>query len=292
MSDQLERFIFSQHDIRGQMVTLTESYREVLEHNPLPAPVARLLGEFLAAACLLSTTLKFEGVLSIQARGEGDLPLIMAECTHHSDLRGIARVAEGAQIDDNATLSQMIGSRGALAITLEPKRGERYQGVVPMEKESLAGCLEDYFTQSEQLDTRFWLECDGNNAGGIMLQVLPGNNAASAEDNHDAWETALHLADTVTAEELFTVSHEELIHRLFHQLEPATLGTDSIRFKCSCSRERSAQALISLGAEDVFRLLEEQSGEIVTDCQFCNAQYRFDREQVESLLNAPPHTLH
>ncbi|MFA0809747.1 Hsp33 family molecular chaperone HslO [Microbulbifer epialgicus] len=292
MSDQLERFIFSQHDIRGQMVTLTESYREVLEHNPLPTPVARLLGEFLAAACLLSTTLKFDGVLSLQARGEGNVPLIMAESTHHSDLRGIARVAEGVQISDDATLHQLIGSRGALAITLEPKRGERYQGVVPMEKESLAGCLEDYFAQSEQLDTRFWLECDGSNVGGIMLQVLPGNNAATAEENRDAWDTALHLADTVTAEELFTVPHKDLIHRLFHQLNPATLGTDGIRFRCSCSRERSARALISLGAEDIYRLLDEQGGEIVTNCQFCNAKYRFDRNQVESLLSAPPHTLH
>ncbi|WP_444899574.1 Hsp33 family molecular chaperone HslO [Microbulbifer sp. VAAC004] len=292
MSDQLERFIFSQHDIRGQMVTLTDAYREVLKHNPLPAPVAHLLGEFLAAACLLSTTLKFEGILSLQARGEGDVPLIMAECTHHSDLRGIARVAGGAQISEEASLSDMIGPRGVIAITLEPKRGERYQGVVPLEKESLAGCLEDYFAQSEQLETRFWLECDGSNVGGIMLQVLPGNNAASAEDNSDAWETALHLANTVTPQELFDVPHDELIHRLFHQLKPATLGTDTIRFKCSCSRERSARALVSLGAEDVYKLLEEQNGEIVSDCQFCNAQYRFDREQVESLLNAPPHTLH
>ncbi|MCO1332736.1 Hsp33 family molecular chaperone HslO [Microbulbifer sp. OS29] len=292
MSDQLERFIFSKHDIRGQVVTLTDAYRDILEHNPLPAPVARLLGEFLAAACLLSTTLKFEGVLSLQARGEGNVPLIMAECTHHSDLRGIARVADDVQFNENATLRDMIGTRGALAITLEPKRGERYQGVVPMEKESLAECLEDYFKQSEQLATRVWLESSDSSVAGLMLQILPGNNAASAEENEDTWETAIHLADTVTAEELFTVPHPELIHRLFHQLEPATLGTDNIRFKCSCSRERSARALVSLGAEDVYQLLEEQGGEIVADCQFCNAHYRFVRDQIESLLNAPPHTLH
>ncbi|WP_444895777.1 Hsp33 family molecular chaperone HslO [Microbulbifer sp. SSSA005] len=292
MSDQLERFIFSKHDIRGQVVTLTDSYRDVLEHNPLPTPVARLLGEFLTAASLLSTTLKFEGVLSLQARGEGDVPMIMAECTHHSDLRGIARVAEGAQIDENATLRDMIGPRGALAITLEPKRGERYQGVVPMEQDNLAGCLEDYFKQSEQLATRVWLKSSDTTVAGLMLQILPGNNAATEEENQDAWETAIHLAETVTDEELFTVPHPELIHRLFHQLEPATLGTDTIRFKCSCSRERSARALVSLGAEDVYRLLEERQGEIIADCQFCNTQYRFDRDQIESLLNAPPHTLH
>ncbi|WKD50219.1 Hsp33 family molecular chaperone HslO [Microbulbifer spongiae] len=292
MSDQLERFILSQHDIRGQVVTLSEAYRAVLENNPLPAPVARLLGEFLAAACLLSTTLKFDGLLSLQARGKGRVSLIMAECTHHSDLRGIARITEGAPIAGQAGLRELIGAHSALTITLEPKRGERYQGVVPMEQGDLAGCLQDYFTQSEQLDTRFWLECDGNQAGGIMLQVLPGNNAASAEENRDAWETARHLADSVTARELYTLPHRELIHRLFHQLKPASLGTDTIRFKCSCSRERSARALVSLGAGDLYKLLDEQNGEIVTNCQFCNARYHFDRDQIEVLLNAPPHTLH
>ncbi|WP_193162986.1 Hsp33 family molecular chaperone HslO [Microbulbifer hainanensis] len=292
MSDQLERFIFSQHDIRGQMVTLTESYRAVLENNQLPPPVAQLLGEFLAAACLLSTTLKFEGLLVLQARGEGDVPLILAECTHHSDLRGIARVADGAQIDDAATLQQLIGNRGALAITIEPRDGERYQGIVPLEKDTLAECLEDYFTQSEQLETRFWIESSPETVGGIMLQVLPGNNAASAEENRDAWETAQHLAATVTPQELHEVPHDQLLHRLFHQLKPAALGTANIRFKCSCSRERSARALISLGPEDVYQLLEQQGGEITADCQFCNAQYRFDRDQIENLFNAPPHTLH
>ncbi|WP_346838070.1 Hsp33 family molecular chaperone HslO [Microbulbifer sp. SAOS-129_SWC] len=292
MSDQLERFILSQHDIRGQMVTLTDAYRAVLENNQLPQPVAELLGEFLAAACLLSTTLKFEGQLTLQARGEGSVPLIMAECTHHSDLRGIAHLEEGAQIADDATLLELIGARGILAITIVPRDGERYQGVVPLERDSLAQCLEDYFTQSEQLQTRFWIESSPHTVGGIMLQVLPGNNAASAEENRDAWETAQHLAETVTAEELHQLPHDQLLHRLFNQLKPATLGTANIRFKCSCSRERSARALISLGPEEVYRLLEEQGGEIAADCQFCNTQYRFDRAQVEALFNAPPHTLH
>lgn len=292
MSDQLERFIFSRHDIRGQMVTLTDSYREVLENNRLPQPVDQLLGEFLAAACLLSTTLKFEGLLALQARGEGDVPLIMAECTHQSDLRGIARIAEDAQIDGDASLPQLIGRGGTLAITIEPRDGERYQGVVPLERETLAECLEDYFTQSEQLATRFWIESSPDTVGGIMLQVLPGNNATSEEENRDGWETAQYLAETVTAEELHQLPHDQLMHRLFHEMKPAALGTANIRFRCSCSRERSARALVSLGAEEVYQLLEQQGGEISADCQFCNTHYRFDRADIENLFNAPPPTLH
>ncbi|UHQ53797.1 Hsp33 family molecular chaperone HslO [Microbulbifer sp. YPW16] len=292
MSDQLERFIFSHHDIRGQVVTLTGAYREVLENNQLPAPVALVLGEFLAAACLLSTTLKFEGLLSLQARGDGDVPLLLAECTHHSDLRGIAKLADGAQIEEGASLRQLVGKRAALAITVEPEQGERYQGIVPLEKDTLAECLEDYFTQSEQLATRFWIESSPDTVGGIMLQVLPGNNAASAAENEDAWETAQHLAETVTADELHSLPHEQLLTRLFHQLTPAALGTANIRFRCSCSRERSARALVAMGPEEVYQLLEEQGGEIIADCQFCNARYRFDGDDIESLFNAPPHTLH
>ncbi|QIL90891.1 Hsp33 family molecular chaperone HslO [Microbulbifer harenosus] len=292
MSDQLERFIFSRHDIRGQLVTLTKAYREVLEHNQLPAPVQRLLGEFLAAACLLSTTLKFEGILMLQARGEGDVPLLVAECTHHSDVRGLARVAEGAEIPEGATLRELVGNRGALVITVDPQEGERYQGIVPLEKDTLAECLEDYFTQSEQLQTRFWIESSADTVGGVMLQVLPGNNAASEAENADAWETGVHLAATVTAEELHNLPHDQLLVRLFHELEPASLGTANIRFKCSCSPERSARALIAMGPENVYTLLEEQGGEITADCQFCNRTYRFDREKIEALFNAPPHTLH
>lgn len=292
MSDQLERFIFSRHDIRGQLVTLTDAYREVLAHNPLAPPVQKLLGEFLAAACLLSTTLKFEGLLMLQARGEGDVPLLVAECTHHSDVRGLVRVADGAEIKEGATLRELVGNHGTLVITVDPQQGERYQGIVPLEKDTLAECLEDYFTQSEQLQTRFWLESSADTVGGIMLQKLPGNNAASEMDNEDAWETGVHLASTVTAEELHTLPHDELLIRLFHQLEPSSLGTANIRFKCSCSEERSARALISLGPEEVYKLLEEQGGEITADCQFCNRTYQFDRDKIEDLFNAPPHTLH
>ncbi|MCA0899946.1 MULTISPECIES: Hsp33 family molecular chaperone HslO [Microbulbifer] len=292
MSDQLERFIFSKHDIRGQVVTLTEAYREVLEHNQLPLPVQKLLGEFLAASCLLATTLKFEGMLMLQARGEGDVPLLVAECSHQSDVRGLARVAEGAEIAEDANLRDLVGNRGTLVITVDPQQGERYQGIVPLEKETLAECLQDYFTQSEQLQTRFWIETSTDTVGGIMLQVLPGNNAASATENEDAWETGVQLASTVTAEELHSVPHDELLFRLFHQMEPATLGTTNIRFKCSCSAERSARALIAMGPEDVYRLLEEQGGEITADCQFCNRTYTFNHDKVEELFNAPPHTLH
>ncbi|GMG87766.1 Hsp33 family molecular chaperone HslO [Biformimicrobium ophioploci] len=292
MSDQLQRFIFSGHDIRGQVVTLGDAYRDILSNNSLPAPAAHLLGEFLAAACLLSTTLKFEGILTLQARGDGNMPLIMAECTHHSDLRGIARLEADAVIPEGAGLRELLGENAVLSITIDPAKGSRYQGMVPMEADTLAGCLEHYFERSEQLATRFWLEAAADTVGGIMLQIMPGNNAATAEENAQAWDDAVAMAATVTAEELHNLPHDQLVYRLFHELAPADMGMSDIRFRCSCSRERSEQALVAMGEEEVRELLQESAGEIAADCQFCNQQYRFDSNDIDALFGSPTQTLH
>ncbi|MFA5494489.1 MAG: Hsp33 family molecular chaperone HslO, partial [Porticoccaceae bacterium] len=170
-NDQLHRFIFDNSDVRGEIVSLADSYQNVLDNGNYPTLINELLGELLAAAGLLSATLKFDGVITLQARGDGDLTLLMADCTRHNALRGIARLAEGAD-PEVRDLRQLLGN-GHLAITIDPADGERYQGIVPLEKETLNACLEDYFNLSEQLPTRLWLFADGQRAGGLLLQALP-----------------------------------------------------------------------------------------------------------------------
>ncbi len=162
MSDQLQRFIFDDSDVRGVHLRLGESYREIIDNNYYPPAVARLLGEFLAAAALLSVTIKFRGSLILQVRGNGEVPLIMAEANSNGDIRGIARDASRALGEDFHTL---LGD-GQLAITIDPERGKRYQGVVSLAGNSLAACIEGYFRQSEQLATRLWLDADGEHAAG------------------------------------------------------------------------------------------------------------------------------
>ncbi|MDO3381392.1 Hsp33 family molecular chaperone HslO [Gilvimarinus algae] len=288
-TDLLHRFIFDQCDIRGELVTLTTSYREVLQHNDYPVAVQQLLGEFVAAVALLSSTLKFDGVITLQARGEGDLALIMAECTHHNEVRAIVRPRPGVEIDqDNLSLVQLLG-KGVLAITLDPAQGERYQGVVPLDAPTLAGCLEHYFRQSEQLETRFWLEANDQAAAGLLLQALPLQVADSVEVNRDQWQTAVALADTLTRDELLGVEHSQLLYRLFHEQSVRLFSPAQLRFSCSCSRERSLAALQSLGREEVEQLLVEQ-GAIDIDCQFCNQHYRFDTSDVREMFGED--TLH
>ncbi|TQV77601.1 Hsp33 family molecular chaperone HslO [Exilibacterium tricleocarpae] len=291
--DQMHRFLFDHTDIRGEVVTLEHSLREVLNHNPLPTVVQNLLGQFLAAASLLSSTLKFDGILTLQARGEGPVSLLMAECTHHQNLRGIARLAadDGDLADlDTANIRQLLG-KGVLAITIDPEQGERYQGIVPLDSDSLAGCLEHYFYQSEQLDTRLWLAADGQRASGLLLQALPRQVNASEEDNRRHWETACHLAGTVTTGELLELDHGDLLYRLFNEEQVRLFAPAPVRFACSCSPQRSANALKALGEAEARRILAERQA-ITIDCQFCNQRYRFGPPEVETLFGDQPRTLH
>jgi molecular chaperone Hsp33 len=298
-NDLLHRFMFDDCDIRGELVSLGDSYREVLKHNNYPPAIQRLLGEFMAAVSLLSSTLKFDGMIILQARGDGPISTIMAECSHHQNLRGIVRMNEAVSLSEDlanhGNLQELLGS-SVLFITIEPKRTEnfqgkleRYQGVVPMESDNLAGCLEAYFSQSEQLATRLWFAADGQHASGLLIQALPQQLSTSADDNSVHWETITTLAATISNHELLELQHENILHRLFHEQALRVFEPKPLQFFCSCSRERSTSALLSIGKEEVEELLVEK-GSIDIDCQFCNQHYHFSAAEVRELLGGS--TLH
>lgn len=273
------RFMFEAHDIRGEIVRLDETLRTVLSHHDYPPLAAGLLGEALAAAALLTGTLKFEGLLTLQARGEGPLTLLVAECGHRGTLRGVVR-HEGALPD--APLAQLLGA-GHLSITIDPAGGQRYQGIVPLDGMSLAECIEHYFRQSEQLRTRLWLVTGGGMAAGLLLQELPARQGGDA----DAWNRLCQLADTVTAEELLGLAPEQLLHRLYHEEDVRLFDSDPLAFACSCSRERIAAALRSLGPAELRSILAEQ-GQVETTCEFCHKTRRFGPEDIQALLGDTP----
>ena len=274
-NDLLHRFLFDDCDIRGEIVTLGNSYREVLSHNPQVPAIRRLLGEFLAAVGLLSSTLKFEGKIILQARGDGPLSTIMAECNHHNNLRGIVRTNSDIELTDelaqHGSLQQLLGN-GILVITIEPQRNEnfdgvleRHQGIVPMDAENLAGCLEHYFQQSEQLSTRLWFAANNDIATGFLIQALPQQLITNEEDNQEKWETIITLANTIKADELLELEHSTVLYRLFNEQPLRLYEPKTLRFACSCSRERSANALLAIGKEEVESLLVEK-GSIDIDC--------------------------
>lgn len=266
------KFIFEQADIRGEIVHLDSAYRDILAIHQYPPGVARLLGEFLAASVLLSTTIKFEGRLVLQAQDGAELSLMMAECSNTLEVRGIARGAQSATGEDFPELL----AGGHLAITIEPHEGQRYQGIVSLDGGSLAACIENYFENSEQLATRLWLASNAQAAAGLLLQQLPEQVTRDTAERERQWEHACTLAETVEKSEVLELAQEALLYRLFHEDRVRLFRGNPVRFACSCSRERCHNALLSIGPTELVRLLDED-GEVKMDCEFCNAQYRFER---------------
>ncbi|MGB0732629.1 MAG: Hsp33 family molecular chaperone HslO [Pontibacterium sp.] len=274
--DQIQRVLFEEVDVRGVLVGLETSYQEALAKHGYPPLIERLLGELMAAAALLSANLKFEGKFILQAQGDGDVTLLMAECTEKHELRAIARFSEN--LPEEATLNQLLGN-GRMALTIDPKQGQRYQGVVPLEGDNLAECLQAYFVQSEQLATRLHLVADDTQAAGFLLQVLPSHDATS-----DDWNRIRHLATTLSDAELLTLDNETLLYRLYHEEACRLYDGEAVSFNCDCSRERSLNSLKLLSKDELDEMLQEQS-RIEMACQFCNEHYAFDQADIDYLYS-------
>ncbi|WP_020584633.1 Hsp33 family molecular chaperone HslO [Endozoicomonas elysicola] len=279
----VQRFIFENTDIRGEVVSLNNSYLDALEAHEYPEVVRRFLGELVASAVLLSSTLKFEGLLTLQARGDGPLSLLMVECTDQKSFRAVAQFRDDIV---EAPLQTLLG-KASLLITVDPVKGKRYQGIVPLEKETLAASLEDYFAQSVQLQTRLWLACDGQSSSGLLLQALPASAELSADARSESWNRMTALAETVQSSELLDLDHETLLVRLFHEETVRIFEKEPVRFICTCSQERSAKIISTLDRKEVESIIEED-GQVAMDCQFCNHQYVFGKEDIDSIFNEKP----
>lgn len=294
-SDRAVRFLFEDCAVRGVWVQLQQSVAEIFSRTASGLPARRLLGESVAAAVMLSRTIKLQGRLAIQARGDGALRLLVAESTQDAGVRGIIDMEPVAQAGQPMTLQQCIGT-GYLAVTLLPDNGESYQGIVPLQQPRLQDCLADYFVQSEQLPTALWLFSDGERAAGLMLQALPAgtrdnDNADENGSDDDGWQRLCMLAGTVTADEMLSLPCETLLHRLFHDENVLLFDPEPVHFQCTCSAERSRQALAVIGRDELLKLFAEQP-EIAMDCQFCASQYRYTAADMADVLGAPPTQLH
>lgn len=278
-SDNQIRFLLPKAGVRGVCVRLQETWQEVLSHAHYPDVAKELLGQACAAATLFTGHAKVNGRLSLQLRSRHALRTLFAECTAHATVRGIAQLAEGA--DAPRDLSQL-GPDAVLAITIEnpgldPREPQRYQSLVPLQAATLSAALEDYFHQSEQLPTRLLLAADGRQAAGLMLQKLPGD-----EGDRDGWTRAGALFDTLGGDELLATPSDELLHRLFHEEDVQVLARRVLQFACSCSRERVAAMLHSLGPVEARAALSDGQAEV--RCEFCGQRYLFNASDIEELF--------
>ena len=276
--DSLHRFLFEHLAVRGEVAHLDATWRAVLERRAYPPVVRRLLGQAMVAAALLSATIKFDGLLTLQLQGQGPLRLLVVQCTSGGTLRGLARW-EG-ELAETVPLYALCG-QGVLMINIDPGGGrEHYQGIVDLEGASLAAALEKYFSRSEQLPTRFKLAADAGAAAGLLLQCLPGETA-----DPDAWNRIQQLGSTLSEPELLSLGARDIIHRLFHEEDVRLFEGQPIGFRCTCSRERTINMLRSLGRNEIQDILAEQ-GRVSVQCQFCGMEYVFDPVDAEVLFAA------
>jgi molecular chaperone Hsp33 len=278
VSDSLQRFLFEGAPVRGELVHLDATWRAVLERHDYPGPLRTVLGELMAAAALLSATLKFQGSLILQIQGSGAVKLIVVECTSEQTMRATAKW-DGELV--RGGFRELVGG-GRFVITIAPNDvTQTYQGIVELSGDSVAAVLEHYMATSEQLETRLWLASDGAQAAGMLLQRVPG----AAQHDPDAWNRAVTLGDTVRAEELLALPARQVIRRLFHEEDVRLFEARIVSFRCSCSRERVVNMLRMLGRGEIQSILHER-GAVEVGCEFCNRRYTFDAVDAEQIFAA------
>jgi molecular chaperone Hsp33 len=287
--DSLHRFMFEHFPIRGQLVHLDAAWRALIEHREYPAAIRDTLGQAVAASLLLAATIKFKGVLTLQLQGDGPVHLILVQCTDALGVRGLARYREGVEHESN--IGALCGN-GNLTVTLETEdAAQRYQGIVPITGARVADALQLYFENSEQLPTRLWLHADAQGAAGMLLQKLPAGSSAvhtgavHAEGVEDAWRRVQLIGDTLTPQELSSLSDQEILHRLFSEDDVRLYEPAPVFFRCRCSRERVAGVLQGLGEKEIKSVIAER-GEVEVRCEFCNRAYTFDPVDATQLFNA------
>lgn len=283
--------------VRGHWVRLEGAWRELRAHRDYPQPVRELLGQAVAASVLLAATLKFRGRLTLQLQGNGAVSLLVAQCTHDYRLRAVARFDQAAvetldrEARDGAgkqVFRGLVGSEGRFAVTVEAdERSVRYQGIVPLSGDSLAGSLEAYFARSEQLPTRVLLAADGERGAGVLVQKLPQDADTDDSQMSEVWEQAERGIERLSAQDLLQCPVEELLGRGFADHDMRLFRGAPVHFECRCSHGRVTSLLRALGADEVREVLREQ-GAVTVTCEFCHRPYRFEEGDVEAIFGDGP----
>lgn len=300
----IQPFMLEASGVRGRLVRIGPVVESILNRHDYPEPVARLLGEMLALAGLLSAMLKFEGIFTLQTNGDGPVSLMVVDFTSEGAVRGYAdydaeRLAE-AELDPsarNAEVIRLLGT-GRLAFTVDHAGAkDRYQGIVELRGQTLAECFHHYFQQSEQIASGIRLsagkvaEADGVErwrAGGLILQRLPeeaGAHDLGGIDQEDAWRRAVILMSSCTNAELCdpNLTPNELLLRLFHEDGVRVYSTRPLEDRCRCSRRKVANVLTVVMPEDEVQSLKATDGTVQVTCQFCNRMYVFDDADLAAL---------
>ena len=291
-------FLLDAPDLHGRLVRLGASIDEIVRQHDYPEPVARLLAEALTLTAVLSAALKFEGIFTLQTKGDGPVSLLVCDATHSGALRGYAKVDEDSfpgEIDITAPVPGLLGS-GHLALTVDhgSDQGadmERYQGIVELTGKTLEDCVHHYFRQSQQFQAALKLTVSGGPAepwrsGALMLQRLPTDeNAIDAPEKTEAWKSAMVAMANCDQSDLANRAKSpfDLLYELFTEDGVRVFDHKVARAECRCSSDRVRVVLASIAIEELEELKED--GQIAVTCEFCNRKILFDESDIAAISN-------
>jgi molecular chaperone Hsp33 len=294
--DTLQKFIFDNAAVRGELVEISDTWREIQARHDYPKAVRALLGDMVAAGALLSANLKFNGAVVMQIHGDGPVRLMVVECDANLCIRATAKLAPDAEVPDDASLTKLlnVNGKGRFVITLDPldkvPGQQPYQGIVPLDGDDMATVIENYMLRSEQMDTKLWLAADDQVSRGMLLQKLPRHSGggdqtrqASEEEDLETWNRAVMLGRTLKREELLATDIHTLLQRLFWEETIRVFDPMHPTFHCSCTREKVGNMLKMLGKEEVDSALADL-GHLGINCDFCGKHYDFDKVDCAQLF--------
>jgi molecular chaperone Hsp33 len=275
--DTLNRYIFNDHHVRGEMVQLKDTYQSILHGHDYPLSIRVLLGELLAATCLLTATLKFDGEITVQLQGDGPLSYASIGGNNNQEMRGIAKFSQDIPMGDPLNLLELIG-KGVMIITIRPFDGEPYQGVVSLEQPTLAQCVEHYFEVSEQIPTKVWLfiNTEQQLSAGSLIQLLPDGDGsvANRDKMNNDFDHLCQLTNTIKSNEIFDLEAQALLFRLYHQEKVELYPAQKVSYVCGCSRDKCLTAISQMDGQELNSILEEQ-GKMSMTCDYCHTTYDF-----------------
>lgn len=278
--NSIERFLFDNHGVRGEITRLKTPFEDLI-HDDYPDCLKKIMMELAVSSVLVASTLKDGSEIMVQIRGGKDAPLKYALINIRQDLSfyGSCALKDNSAVDNNASIHDLCGQDGILALSVFPQNGVKWQGIVAMNNESIGATLEDYFKNSQQLPTRFFISTDlqERQSGGIMLQIIP-----EVEGNIESLEHLSVLSATLSAKELFTLPLDESLGRLFAHEETKVFGEKEVLFKCICSKSRCENALMQLDPAELKNMAEDPKGTSMT-CQHCGKTYTFTQEELASM---------
>ena len=277
----INRFLFKDLDIRGQHLSLIDTWQDMIQNRGYSVLVRQLFGELSALAIFLANGIKHKGKLTLQVQGSGIVSLLLVEVTSDLKIRGMVR--SDSTIEEDDSLDKILGEGQIVATLYNSQTDHSFQSLVPINQKGLIATFEDYFFQSEQLESRLWVSSTQENLCAMLLQKMP------EADQHDSegWHRVGALSDTITENELNNLDAESLLHRLFHEEALQLFNADWVGYECEQNKERFEKIIYDLGEQDARDLLKER-GEIAIHNEICNEHLFFDVQDVDRIFATNP----